>query len=541
MSKKDTLRDMVEAEIPYYQPSDRAKQRVQETCRVLGDQLPARKSKAWKAVTGSAVTLCVCALMLFGTNAAFPALAESLPVVGGFFQKLNKPYSTALNMGKQAYGTNAGDYLQPVEVSTTVGDYTAEVKSAYSDGERLVVTVRMTAPQELVKQTEYAWVQSVVATVDGKELTRPEESSEYLVPTETDGELEGAFVFDLPEEKTHGETLAVQLKLADIVGKNTAYENLNGEELIDYPNAAFTLDFTATVNTDPNTDFDCDVTQNGITLHHVSATPTNTVFTVTAPTEQLDPTLYRTNGLRLRYNINSEYFGSDEDSYRGEFVFDGVEKGQDKLILRFERTLPRNNESELTEEEIGKATTLALTDDPGFEVVAEFTVDLVNKTVNPSETWNEDSVLNKDSNPYDYQGLCTEYGVRGEIENDLQIGSVYYEMDKQLFEVYIAHMVPEYKELKMEILDESGNVMTEAMSSDSSICNASYKSCYYDSRNEWWERRSQDNPQQESYTIVAESEVIPQWNSVVTVRITNPQTGEILTERTVTLSVKDRY
>ena len=47
------------------------------------------KKRRHKGLWVTATAACLCCGMLFGVNAAFPAFAESLPLVGGFFESFN--------------------------------------------------------------------------------------------------------------------------------------------------------------------------------------------------------------------------------------------------------------------------------------------------------------------------------------------------------------------------------------------------------------------------------------------------------------------
>ncbi len=81
-----------------------------------------------------AASLLLVTVLLFGTNAMFPAFAESLPVIGEAFRQLN------------SLGANAPGYegvVQSVEKSAVNGQYRLTATEAYCDGEYIFLALRL--------------------------------------------------------------------------------------------------------------------------------------------------------------------------------------------------------------------------------------------------------------------------------------------------------------------------------------------------------------------------------------------------------------
>ena len=88
--------EQLQQELPRRSLSPKATQRFEDTYKMLGVQQEAPvKKRRHKGLWVTATAACLCCGMLFGVNAAFPAFAESLPLVGGFFESFNgKNFST---------------------------------------------------------------------------------------------------------------------------------------------------------------------------------------------------------------------------------------------------------------------------------------------------------------------------------------------------------------------------------------------------------------------------------------------------------------
>lgn len=89
MRNDKEFRKMVEQEVPRPELSPAAVERFEEAYRLLGEQkepVYRKKGRGW-IVSLSAVAAAF--VLLFGVNAAFPAFAEELPLIGGIFAQFH--------------------------------------------------------------------------------------------------------------------------------------------------------------------------------------------------------------------------------------------------------------------------------------------------------------------------------------------------------------------------------------------------------------------------------------------------------------------
>lgn len=528
MKNKSTVPQEILRNVPRSPLSDRAEERIEETYRLLGAQEKPRKShkRAW---ISSLSAVAACFLLLFGTNAAFPAFAENLPIIGGFFQRINSSYSEAFSSAKTKQGTHAGEYAEPVNVSVESGEYHMNVESAFCDGHLFTFSMRITAPVEVVKDLEYAFPENRSATVNGVEAKTVVHSSIHFWPTENPGELLGAMLFLLPEAVDNGTELSVSLALSNFRGKDIAVKSSKDLPII-FEGTDFRLDFTVTADTGSNVEFDCHVEDNDMILNHVEITPIRSHLNMFMFPKMVAPVLYLPNGTPLFHNSNCDTETGDyATGFTKEIFFDGVPSGTEQVILRIEQSLNH---------------------DPTAEILAEFTIDLKNGTAAPSRTWEEDGVLKKDG-PFDYSSLQNYIVEEGkpeeyvwydesQTENDLLIGNIDYKAEPSLFALGVYHAISPYREIKAEILNADGDVVAEGLSSDNSLCNSAYKSSYFNEKCSYWDMRVQNGTLVNyEYNIVLSSEYRPAFGETLTIRVSDPETGEVLTTADRTMIYKD--
>lgn len=513
--------------VPRVPLSQEAETRFQETYALLEERQPVQnRKKAW-AVSLSAV--CAALALFFGVGFAFPAFAEGLPIIGGFFQRINSSYSEAFVSAKTKQGTHAGEFAQPVNMSVESGEYLINVESAFCDGRLLTFPVRITAPVETVKDLEYAFPENLSATVNGAEAEIVKYGGGTFQPTENPGELLGAMLFLLPETVDNGTELSVSLALSNFRGKDIAVKSSKDLPII-FEGTDFRLDFTVTADTSFNVEFDCHVEDNDTTLNRVEITPIRSHLDIHMFASIITPVLYLPNGTTLSHNLRCDTETGDYiTGFTKEIFFDGVPMGTDKVILRIEQSLNH---------------------DPTAEILAEFTIDLKNGTATSSRTWEEDGVLTKDGS-FDYsylQNYIVEEGKpegyvwydETQTENDLLIGNIDYKAEASMFSVGVYHAISPYREIKAEILNADGDVVAEGLSSDNSLCNNAYKSSYFNEKCSYWDSRLQNNPTgtHYEYGIALTSEYRPAFGETLTIRVSDPETGEILTTADRTMIYK---
>ena len=142
--------EQLQQELPRRSLSPKATRRFEDTYKMLGVQQEAPvKKRRHKGLWVTATAACLCCGMLFGVNAAFPAFAESLPLVGGFFESFNgKNFSTVASQ-KTAHGAFLDTYdVQDVNVTAGSADGTIElnISQGFSDGEMLSFTLDISLP-----------------------------------------------------------------------------------------------------------------------------------------------------------------------------------------------------------------------------------------------------------------------------------------------------------------------------------------------------------------------------------------------------------
>lgn len=534
MKNKSLVPQEILQGIPRSPVSNRAEERIQETYRLLSGQEKPRRShrRVW---ISSLSAVAACFLLLFGTNAAFPAFAEGLPVIGGFFQHINRhntPYQQSLSSVKTHQGTGAGDYAQPIDLSVQSGDYSLTAEKAFCDGERLMIYLRMTIPEEEAASIEYLAAEDFHITVNGSSVSQVGKAKWGIFnPAEEPGNFVSAILLQLREPAADGEVQQVALKMANIKGKNISEKSYRNNP-IPLEGAVFELSFETVADTSGNAEFDCKAEDGGITLNYVEFTPIRSGLNVTVPAWGVtNPNLYLMDGTRIPYNSSDESYQhvADKDGFTNDAIFDSVPAGTEQVILRIEQ---------------------ALNHDPTAEIVAEFTIDLKNGTATPSRTWEEDGVLAKNG-PFDYSVLQSYVVEEGKpegyvfydetlMENDLLIGNIDYSAEHSMFSLDVYHAISPYREIKAEILNADGAVVAEELSSDNSICGNAYKTWYFDEKCSYWDRRLQNNPTNTHYEyhFALSSEYRPAFGETLTVRLSDPETGEILTTADRTMIYK---
>lgn len=192
---------------------------------------PLKKTPAniiWLKKLGSmAAALVFAAALLFSVNAAFPAFAESLPLIGEVFRHLN------------SLGSNASSYdgmIQSIEESGENDQYKVIVTEAYCDGEYLFFALRLQAKDTKLLKMETLYTEESIDDHDapGWSIALNGES--------------GGLVYDLPvftRKGSYFESSPIKTKLPDDIDQSipihveAAIGNLSGrtQEAIDAGNA----------------------------------------------------------------------------------------------------------------------------------------------------------------------------------------------------------------------------------------------------------------------------------------------------------------
>lgn len=126
-------------------------QKLREVYAELPDELPRRRrspARLLKAAAGTAAGLAAAFLLMFGMNTMSPAFAESLPLIGGIFQRINNRQGW---LNQTATQLSVQKYAQPVEgvsVEVPAGGImekpmNVSVRETYFDGMFLYVGMEL--------------------------------------------------------------------------------------------------------------------------------------------------------------------------------------------------------------------------------------------------------------------------------------------------------------------------------------------------------------------------------------------------------------
>lgn len=350
--------------------------RLVSTCRGLEPRPCHEKSHrpVWRHLAVSCGALAAAFVLLCGVNAANPALAESLPLIGKAFRLYNEDKTTV--------GTYMGTYEGVAQVNSQAGGKEAQglsltLNEAYSDGKYAHLTFTMEGASPKILEDLCCLSGKVTATSDGQPL-----EEEYVTLYPEGDTLLGAVSLPLNGDMENCETIQLSYQVADLVRYFS-----NGGDWEELP-GTFEGQVALTVDTSHNQTMD-QVESNGeIQIGQVEITPSYTKINYTIPfwgvsSYTMDfPRLYLSDGTEIQYNVNlSQIPGPDEISRDAETIsgtacFDGLPSGTEEVILRF------------LEEDLDKYTLQAMVQ-AGIPVgvLAEATIDLTTGEAVPSETY----------------------------------------------------------------------------------------------------------------------------------------------------------
>lgn len=244
---------------------------------------PLKKTSAniiWlKKLGAMAAAFVFAAATLFSINAAFPAFAESLPLIGEVFRHLN------------SLGSNAPSYdgvIQSIDESGENDQYKATITEAYCDGEYLFFALRLQAKDTKLLKMETLYTEEAGNDTPGWSIALSGEG--------------GGLVYDLPvftRKGSYFESSPIKIKLPDDIDQNAPIHveatigNLSGrtQEAIDAGNAGqilstepVYLSFDVTANTSYNQqETDPKVIIDGLELQSWSCSPSKLSVTLAYP------------------------------------------------------------------------------------------------------------------------------------------------------------------------------------------------------------------------------------------------------------------
>lgn len=317
------------------------------------------------------VAVAVGAVFLLGVMD--PALAAQIPIIGRLF--------STVNADSKVYGpANLDDVAVAVNQKAESTNENCELSaiSAYSDGRAAQISFRLDFKGEL--SDRYRWIDTQYGAASSVTVNGvPVEQMQMNSFNKLEGEWVSTMNFTLPEEVKGADRYEVQLLLGGFSGTleddGLGQDEEPPEEAID---VEFSLRFPLFPDLEHQFEFACDAQDNGARVTAVSGTRSETVITIEKPYwgeifPNADPSepdvypkgfpkLYFENGDEVPPNANATFNRGGYDPRAREaqtacLYYDGVPEGTEKLILRF------------------------VAGDIYTDVLAEFTIDLLNQTV----------------------------------------------------------------------------------------------------------------------------------------------------------------
>lgn len=277
-------------------------ERLRQVYAELPERLPEKRRRpvqAFKAAAAAVSGLAAAFLLLFGLNGLNPALAESLPLIGGIFQQLNQSQGWVNLTETQLSVEQYAEPMEGVEAQVPANGLLEKpmkvtVREAYFDGEFLYAGLSMeinTRDDRLfsrrtlgydilldgVSQLEYDEEAGDILGAQGFVLMgdqtwQPSGGGEYLSQVS----------FRVPEQYRDLEQLDVTLQYSGIYAFPNAFE-------LERNSSPFTLSFTAKKNTAQVKRIEGGVERNGVRLVSAAASPAGTVYTLDIPPEYVNP------------------------------------------------------------------------------------------------------------------------------------------------------------------------------------------------------------------------------------------------------------
>lgn len=316
--KRDTeFRSIIGAEIPRHTLSPKARERVEETYRILGAQREASKSRRpRRAIIASLSAVAACFALLIGTNAAFPAFAEELPLIGGIFAQFNGKTGKDLPPSVTQKVIEKAVKVEPTTEPGVAANspLKIELTEASCDGMSLNLAFAITCSNAewndkyTMIYESYASEELFQITANGVELGSSFCYHPVFKPSETPGVYTGIVACTLPKKLREAETLDVQCYVpclrVDTAPDQASMEEYPGDVETAYPKtdweSSFSLPVTPTFRTyTPNAEF------GGVILERVVLGDASLECTFTLPEDWNNRTIL--NPLDDRGEVVSPY------------------------------------------------------------------------------------------------------------------------------------------------------------------------------------------------------------------------------------------
>lgn len=498
-------------------------------CRTLEPRLqePKPRRPLWRRMAVSAAALAAAFVFLCGMNAANPAFAESIPLIGKAFRLYNEGKKTTV-------GTYMGTYDGVVQVgSDAQGENTQglalTLDESYCDGKYVHLTFTMEGASPEMQDGLYYLSGKFSAFVGEQAL-----EDAYLILYPEGDDLLGAVSLPLSQNAADGAVMELRYQVTDLV----RYFNFGGdwEELP----GSFEGGLSVTVDSSHNQTIDQVESQGEIQIHQVEATPSYTKISYTIPFWGISsytmafPRLCLEDGTVIQQNPGQSQvpdpseISREAETISGTACFDGLPSGTEKVILRF------------LEEDLDCATQDAL-EGNSVGVLGEVTIDLSTGEAVPSETYLDAGMVGAQDYrehfsslhwtlPFDDPDMIAlgqsawsrVTAIPGLFQNGQTLWRVEY--DGRLNVTFATDGAAPEASLLVSVTGEQGGTAAQGVLSPESAL----------------EQSSGGDPY---YTWSASLKLVPgnrlQLMDTVTVTLTDPDSGETVYQRTVRLVQKD--
>lgn len=389
-----------ELELDYMPPA--VNHRLQQIYFELPDPLPVKRRGhlRLKAVYASLSAVAAAVLLLFGLNAVNPAFAEEIPLIGGFFRQINAGSHDADTADTERIEQHA---VIPKEESggslTAQNDaYAVTVQSVYFDGRFLHSALELKSDIDV---REFNYMFETEIRLNDTAVYAPQSFSGNTQTQETpyiqwmntgNGSYVGNLKFIVPEAYRTGEPLQVEylFSLKDMTGY---YEALYSEESPQSPeetaeaaitelgtNGENSIRFEAVPDSSDTVQITANCESAGAVVTDVYTGPAGTEIALQVPIDSdfgSYARLYTADGRDIsefQSGSNSAFTGSASGPVDTRFAFGGLKAEYEAAVLQV--FIREDNE------------------DQNIYRVAEFTIDMVNRTVTASENHkNPSSIL----------------------------------------------------------------------------------------------------------------------------------------------------
>ena len=349
---------------------------VDERLKSLYSELPDDMPKTpkyrtpLKVIFSSVSSIAAAVVILFSLNAANPAFAEELPFVGNIFTKINAS-QTSDPFRETADTERIGNLAVAVnnEGATAKTDkFEVKVEEAYYDGRFLHSSIQVKSTDKLnIDNT----ILKITPIINGIQIKEEYETLHYFL-AESNNTYLSDFTFLIPIKNRQEKDLDIKYNVSFEDASTQTREDAGLSDYKVMDGGAMSVEFTAIYDLSESVDIADTIEQNGIKILSFYTSPAGTEVFWEKP------------------------FGSSDEYYISVHKMDGTPL--DALAKRGEIIEEIWNMGNPTAKTYGrfvglkaseKQAVLTIWGGPKNSTVAEFTVDLEKKTITPSENYKD--------------------------------------------------------------------------------------------------------------------------------------------------------